>query len=157
MSAKIQLIGQPQALHIEKEAITFRLITGPASSTAPKGLPMFKASTYMVQCSQKQYKRARASEQDKSELIIEGYQEPRVDENGKLYIAVVATAILSKQTQDERKLGQIREEAIKTEEAYEAACTQFGDESQQARAALELFEKTKANLIKFMSSHPELR
>jgi hypothetical protein len=156
MSVKVNLTGQPQGLRIEKDIATFKIVAGPASSTAPKGLPMFRAVTYVVQCSQKQYKKARASEQDKSELIIEGYQEPRVDESGKPYIAVVATSVLSKQTQNERKLTQIRDEVVKAEEAYEAACDQFGQASQPARAALELLEKVKANLLKFMSNHPEL-
>lgn len=156
MSAKVNLVGQPQGLRIEKGLVTFKIITGPASSTAPKGLPLFKATTYVVQCSQKQYNKARASEQDKSELIIEGYQEPRTDENGKLYIAVVALSVMSKQSQAERKLAQIRDEVVKAEEAYEAACEQFGQASQQAEAALEFLEKVKANLLKFLSSHPEL-
>ncbi len=155
MSAKVNIIGQPQGLRIEKDIATFKIITGPASSTAPKGLPMFKAATYLVQCSQKQYRKARASEQDKSELIIEGYQEPRVDEGGKLYIAIVATSVLSKQSQTERKLVQIRDEVVKAEEAYEAACNQFGQDTPQAQSALELLEKVKANLVKFMSNHPE--
>jgi hypothetical protein len=157
MTAKITLIGPPQGLRIEKDIATFKLITGPASSTAPKGLPIFKATTYLVQCSQKQYRKARANEQDKSELIIEGYQEPRLDEQGKLYVAVVAVSVISKQAQAERKLAQIRDEVVKAEEAYEAACDRHGLESAQAKAALELMEKVKANLVKFLGSHPELQ
>jgi hypothetical protein len=156
MSAKVNIIGQPQGLRIEHDIATFKIITGPASSTAPKGLPMFRATTYIVQCSQKQYRKARANEQDKSELIIEGYQEPRTDESGKLYIAVVATSVLSKQSQTERKLVQIRDEVVKAEEAYEVACDQFGQDTPQAQSALGLLEKVKANLVKYMSNHPEL-
>ena len=90
MTAKVTLIGAPQGLRIEKDIVTFRIITGPASNTAPKGLTLFKATAYVVQCAQRQYNRGRASERDKSELVIEGYQEPRIGEDGKPYIAVVA-------------------------------------------------------------------
>jgi hypothetical protein len=156
MSAKVNLSGQPQGIQIGSDIVTFKIVTGPASSTAPKGLPMFKAVTYVVQCSAKQFRKARANENDKTDLIMEGYQEPRLDANNKLYIALVATSIMSKQSQSERKLEQIREEVIKAEEAYDAACNQAGQDSPHARAALELLEKVKANLLQFLRSHPEL-
>jgi hypothetical protein len=156
MTAKVTLVGQPQGLCIEKDIVTFRIITGPASSTAPKGLMLFQAVTYVVQCSQRQLNRGRVSDRDKSELIIEGCQEPRIGEDGRPYIAVVALSIVSKQAQTERKLVQLREEVEKAEDAYNAACDQFGDASPQAQAAFETFEKMKAGLVKFMASHAEL-
>jgi hypothetical protein len=156
MSAKTTLIGQPQSLQINKDGIvTFKIIAGPASNTTPKGLPLFKATTYVVQCTQRQLNRGRASDRDKSELVIEGYQEPRIGEDGKPYIAVVALSVASKQAQAERKLVQLREEVEKAEDAYNAACDQFGDESAQARAASETFERMKVGLVEFMASHPE--
>jgi hypothetical protein len=157
MSAKISLIGQPQELHSKGNIVTFKIVTGPASSSAPKGLVLFKPSTYVVQCTERQLKRAHADESDNSELIIEGYLEPRLDGNGKAYIAVVGTSITSKRTQTERKLEQIRTEAIKAEEAYGATCDQYGEESPQASQALELFEKVKGNLVKYLAAHPELK
>jgi hypothetical protein len=54
-------------------------------------------------------------------LVIKGYQEPRVDENGKPYIAVVATSVISKLMQSQRKLEPLREEVGKAQEAYGAA------------------------------------
>ncbi len=36
-------------------------------------------------------------------FVYEGYQEPRVDENGKPYLAVVATSVVSKLMQSQRK------------------------------------------------------
>ncbi len=58
MSAKTNLIGSPQGLRPEKDGgVTFRIVTGPASNTAPKGLPLFKAATYLVQCSVRQLNR----------------------------------------------------------------------------------------------------
>ncbi|MBN1890868.1 MAG: hypothetical protein JW850_22930 [Thermoflexales bacterium] len=157
MSAKINLIGQPQELRVKDNIVTFKIVAGPASNSAPKGLPMFKPSTYVVQCTERQFKRARVDESDDSELVIEGYLEPRLDGNGKACIAVVGTSITSKRAQTERKLEQIRAEAIKAEEAYEAACDQYGEESPQAKAALDLFEKVKSNLVKYLSSHPEIK
>ena len=89
MTAKVTLIGAPQGLRIEKDIVTFRIITGPASNTAPKGLTLLpvsraergraarrKATNYVVQCTQRhdlrsKSNRGRASERDKSELVIE--------------------------------------------------------------------------------------
>ena len=157
MSAKVTLIGQPQSLITKDGIVTFRLLTGPASNTAPKGLQLFKASAYLVQCSERQFTRGRADAGDKSELILEGYQEPRVDESGKPYIAVVALSVVSKQAQNARKLEQLREETVKAEEAYDAACEQFGIDSLQAVAAGQAFEGVKAGLLKFMANHPEVK
>jgi hypothetical protein len=137
MTAKITLIGQPQGLRIEKDIVTFRIITGPASNTAPKGLTLFKATAYVVQCAMRhdlrsKSNRGRASERDKSELVIEGYQEPRIGEDGKPYVAVVALSVAStpegcpvfalgkdkrKNLQAGRKLEQLREEVVKAEDA----------------------------------------
>ena len=149
MTAKITLMGQPQQVQIRNGIVAFSIVTGPASNTAPKGLALFKAVTYRVECSERQYNRGRADVQDKSELILEGYLEPRIDEQGKSYIAVVALSVVSKQVQTTRKLEQLREETVKAEEAFEQACLQFGDESPQAQAAAETFEKVKTGWLKF--------
>lgn len=93
MTAKLTLIGQPQHLRISGGIAAFTITTGPASNTAPKGLTLFKAVTYRVECSERQFNRGRAEAHDKSELILEGYLEPRVDETGKPYIAVVALSV----------------------------------------------------------------
>jgi hypothetical protein len=152
MTAKITLIGQPQHLQIKNGIASFSIITGPASNTAPKGLALFKAVTYRIECSERQLNRGRADARDKSELILEGYLEPRVDETGKPYIAVVALSVISKQVQNARKVEQLREETLKAEEAYEQACEQFGDESLQAQAAAETFEKVKAGWLKLKAA-----
>ena len=155
MSAKITLIGQPQDLRVEKDLVTFKIIASPASNSAPKGLTLFKAVTYVVPCNKRQLERSRTAAHDNSELIIEGYLEPRADAAGRLSIAVVALTISSKQVQSQRKLTQLREETIKAEEAYERACDQHGLDSPEARRAAEAFDKIKANLLKFMSNQPK--
>ena len=86
----------------------------------------------------------------------QGYLEPRIEETGKPYIAVVAVSVISKQVQSARKLEQLHEETIKAEEVYEQTCEQFGDESPQAQAASEAFEKVKAGWLKFKAAHANL-
>jgi single-stranded DNA-specific DHH superfamily exonuclease len=81
----------------------------------------------------------------------------RIGEDGKPYIAVVALSVASKNQQAARKLEQLNEEVGKAEDAYNAACDQYGDDTPQARAALEAFEKLKAGLVKFLENHPELK
>ena len=154
MTAKLTLIGQPQGLKVSNGIASFTITTGPASNTAPKGLTLFKSVTYRVECSERQFNRGRADAQDKSELILEGYLEPRLDEQGKLYVAMVALSVMSKQVQSARKLEQLRDETIKAEEVYEQACDQFGAESPQALAAADAFEKVKAGWLKFKAAHP---
>jgi hypothetical protein len=155
MTAKLTLIGQPQHLKVSNGIAAFTITTGPASNTAPKGLVLFKSVTYRVECSERQFNRGRADARDKSELILEGYQEPRIDETGKPYIAVVALSVISKQVQTARKFEQLRDETVKAEEAYEQACNQFGDESPQAQAAAEAFEKVKAGWLKLKATYSE--
>ena len=91
---------------------------------------------------------------DRSELILEGYLEPRVDEAGKLYVAVVALSVISKQVQHARKVEQLQEETVKAEEAYEQACEQFGADSAQAQATAEAFEQVKAGWLKLKAAQP---
>lgn len=157
MSAKITLVGHPEALQISKGVVTFRIVTGPASNTAPKGLPLFKATTYVVQCSERQYNRGRAHANDKSDLLLEGYLEPRVDEHGKPYVAVIATSVTSMLAQNERKLQQLREQFVQAEAAYEAVCETQGEDSPQAQSALAQWEAAKDSLLKFLEKHPEFK
>jgi len=152
MSAKITLIGQPQGVQVKNGIVSFTITTGPASNTAPKGLNLFKSVAYHVECSERQYNRGRADGRDKSELILEGYLEPRLDEAGRLYVAVVALSVISKQVQQTRKVEQLQEETLKAEEAYEQACEQFGADSAQAQAAAEAFEKVKAGWLKLKAA-----
>lgn len=157
MSAKITLVGHPEDLQISQSIVSFRIVTGPASNTAPKGLPLFETTTYTVQCNERQYNRGRAHADDESDLIIEGYLEPRLDGNGKPVIAVVATALNSMLAQNEKKLQQLREQFVQAETAYETACTTHGENSPHANMALEQWETTKASLLRYLEKHPEFK
>jgi hypothetical protein len=137
--------------------VTFRLVTGPGASAPPKGLPLFKAVTYMVQCTERQYRRGLAHANDHSDLVIEGYVRPQADEQGQLYVAVVATSVSSQRQQAGRKLEQLREAFTQAEAAYEEACAEHGEESPQAAAALTQWEAMKSSLLKFLEHHPEFQ
>lgn len=157
MSAKIILIGHPEALRLANGSVTFRIVTGPPTNTAPKGLPLFKAATYLVQCTERQYNRGRAHPQDTSALVLEGYLEPRVDEHGAPYIAVIATSVVSLLAQNERKLQQLRAQFVQAETAYEAACATHGEDSPQAQTAHQHWEAAKESLLRFLEKHPEFK
>ncbi len=157
MSAKVNLVGHPENLKIEGHSVTFTMVLGPANENPPKGMPLFKPVTYRVLCSLRQYNRGRYDENDQSDLIIEGYQRPDIDKDGRLFIAVVPTSLSSIQIQDERKLVQIREAFVKAEEEYEKACAEFGENSPEAEPLLAAWENQKANLLKFLDKRPELR
>ncbi len=157
MSAKITLVGHPEALQISQGIVSFRIVAGPASNTAPKGLPLFRATTYVVQCNERQYNRGRAHTNDSSDLVIEGYLEPRLDDRGNPTIAVVATAISSILAQSEKKLEQLREQFVQAENAYEAACAAHGENAPQALLALEQWEAMKQSLLRYLEKHPEFK
>ncbi len=157
MSAKIILVGHPESLTIAQGIVTFRLFTGPASATAPKGLPLFKAAPYVIQCTERQYNRGRAHPNDHSDLVLEGYLEPRVDENGKPYVAVIATSVFSLLAQNERKLQQLRDQFVQAEAAHEAASEAHGEDSPQAQAALQQWEAAKSSFLRYLEKHPEFK
>jgi len=88
---------------IEGGTVAFTITAGPPAQNAPKGLPLYGEVTYTVRCSRRQYDKGRTGKDDHSDLVIEGYQEPRLDPaSGRLTIAVVAMSLLSKRLQDER-------------------------------------------------------
>ena len=157
MSAKIALVGHPEDLHIHNGVATFTIVTSPASSTALIGLPLFEAVTYRVQYGEWQYNRGRAHLGDHSDLVVEGCLEPRVDERGKSYIAVVAMSVASILARNEKKLQQLRDQFAQAEEAYDAACASYGDDSPQAQAAQAQWTALKDGLLKFLDKHPEFQ
>jgi hypothetical protein len=157
MGAKITLTGAAKGVQRQNNLVSFQLVTGPAAKNPPKGLSLFGQVVYRVQCTQRQWKRARASGEDNSALIVEGYCEPQQDPaTGKLYIAVVAMSLQSMKRQNEQKLQQLAEEAEKAKVAYKEAKS-GGATRQELEPLAERLVKAHESVERFLERHPELR
>lgn len=156
MGAKVILTGTAKNVqqHSKTNTVTFTIITGPVVKHAPKGLSLFGEVKYVVTCSARQWRQARASEDDDSDLTVEGFQEAR-QEGGKLYIAVGAMSVQSNRLRQERKHTQLIAE-------FEDAKAQFAEARQADTPKNELealaarLVKARDNLVKFREAHPEL-
>jgi hypothetical protein len=156
MGAKITLTGQAKDIQKLERSVSFYIVTGPATRHPPRGLKLFGQTRYHVECSQRQWRRARCDADDSSDLVVEGYLEPRRDpETGHLYIAVVAMSVQSTLAQNARKLQQLEDvlkEARETfRQAREAGASQ---ETLEAKAAA--FVKANDSVQNFVEKHPEL-
>jgi len=156
MGAKVILTGAVRDVQCKGEIVSFRLVTGPATKNAPKGLKLFGPVTYQVQCTQRQWNRALWNPGDGSDLVIEGFVEPRRDpETGKLYIAVVAMSVTSQRKQDERKLQQLMQ-------ALDEARSEFREAKEREAPQAELeqkaaaFIKAQEGVERFRERHAEL-
>jgi hypothetical protein len=157
MGAKITLTGAAKGMQHQNNLISFQLVTGPATKNPPKGLNLFGQVTYQVQCTQRQWNRARASADDHSDLIVEGYCEPRQDPaTGKLYIAVVAMSLRSMKRQNEQKLQQLAKELEKAKAAYQETKSS-GATRQELEPLAERLVKAHESVERFLERHPELR
>jgi len=156
MGAKITLTGTATGIQRQNTIVSFRLITGPATKTAPRGLELFGQVTYHVQCTQRQWKRAYASNDDHSELIVEGYCEPRHDPaTGKLFVAVVAMSLHSMRKQNEQKLEQLSDDLEKAKTAFQEAKA-GGASRQELEPLAERLVKAHESVERFLERHPEL-
>lgn len=157
MGAKIILTGTPKnVVHTKQNTVKFTIITGPAVNNSPKGLDLYGTILYQVECSNRQWRRGRFNDKDESDLIIEGYQEPRLTDNEKLYIAVVGMSVQSIRLQKERKFAQLTEE-------FERAAKEFAlgrKRENTPKAKLEqlagILVKARDNLNTFKERNPEL-
>jgi len=157
MGAKITLTGTPRGVQRHDRIVSFRIATGPATNSPPKGLKLFGQVSYRVQCTQRQWNRARAGDDDTSDLIVEGYCEPRQDpETGKLYIAVVAMSVRSMRKQNEQKLKQLMTELEKAKAAYQEAKA-GGATRRELEPLAERLVKAHESVERFLERHPELR
>jgi hypothetical protein len=93
---------------------------------------------------------------DPSDLLIEGYLEPRRDpESDELYVSVVATAMQSTRPHNERRLAQLQAALDEAREDFRRVSEGGGSKkAQQARAAA--FVKANDRLKRFLARHPEL-
>lgn len=156
MGAKITLTGQAKDIQKQERSVSFYIVTGPATKHPPRGLKLFGQTRYHVECSLRQWRRARCDPDDTSDLIVEGYLEPRRDpETGQLYISVVAMAVQSVLVQNARKLEQLQEVLQTTREDFKRAKAAEADrEILEERAAA--FVKANESVQRFLEQHPEL-
>jgi hypothetical protein len=156
MGAKITLTGQAKDIEKQERSVSFYILTGPATQHPPRGLKLFGQTRYAVECTLRQWRRARLDPEDNSDLVIEGYQEPRRDpETGHLYIAVVAMSVQSTMTQDARKLTQLEEVLDQARDAFcqaKDSGTPRGELEEKAAA----FVKANESVQSFLQQHPEL-
>ena len=156
MGAKIALTGVAKGLQREENIVSFQLVTGPATKSAPRGLVLFDQVTYHVQCTMRQWNRARTSSDDNSELIIEGYCEPRQDPaTGKLFIAVVAMSLRSMRKHNEQKLSLLCDDLEGAKAAYQEAKT-GGTSRQELEVLADQLVKAHESVERFLERHPEL-
>jgi len=155
MGAKITLTGAAKAIQRQDNIISFRLVTGPATKNPPKGLKLFGQVTFHVQCTRRQWNRARVGPDDNSELIVEGYCEPRQDpDTGKLYVAVVAMSLRSMRKQNEQKLAQLAQELEKEKSAFQEARAS-GAMRKELEPLAERLVKAHESVERFLERHPE--
>lgn len=155
MGAKVILTGQAQEVQIQDQVVLLIMVTGPSIQQPPRGLALFEPVRYQVECTLRQWRRARYDDQDRTDLVVEGYQEPRRDETGKLYIAVVAQSIQSLLAQNAHKLEQLQEALEQARESFKQA-----REAGALRPVLEekaaALVKANENLEAFRVRHSEL-
>jgi hypothetical protein len=156
MGTEIVLTGQAKDIQKHDRSITFHIITGPAAKKPPRGLKLFGPTLYQVECTSRQWGRARQHADDHSDLTVEGYLEPRRDsETGRLYIAVIATSVQSALLQNVRELehlGQVLQEA---RDAFMCAREQGVDRPLLEEKAATFVEASE-NVQQFLARHPEL-
>jgi hypothetical protein len=160
MGAKLTLTGPAQKIQEGNTIVKFQIISGPAVKNPPKGLPLYGQVRYEVQCSARQWRKARVHDQDDSDLIVEGYIKPKVDDKGRPFVALVAMSVMSQMTVSKRKQQQLYDAMCQAEDAYiELFDRAEADPAAKARleAASERLEQAKAGYLRFMERHPELQ
>ena len=156
MGAKIVLSGQATEIEKTTETVSFTITTGPATRRAPRGLDLYGRTRYRVTCTMQLWDKAHLIPDDPSDLLVEGYLEPRRDpDRDELYVAVVTTALQSTRPHNERRLAQLQEALDEAREDFRRASQEGGSKQvQQARAAA--FVKANDRLKRFLERHPEL-
>ncbi len=157
MGAKIVLTGQARDIQKSDQAISFTVVTGPATRRPPRGLRLFEPVHYRIECTARQWQRAREDPNDQSDLLVEGYIEPRRDpETGQVYVAVVATLLQSMAVQNRAKLRQLEQALQDARAAYQQA-RESGMPRAEMEARAAAFVQANAGRNEFLELHPELR
>ena len=151
MGATLTIIGHPQRVRTADERqVAFEIVAGPPNSTfAPKGMPVFGLVTYHILCQQRMWDRGHLDREDRSDVIVEGYLEPRFGEDGGLFIAVVATSLTTRLVQITRKAQQLLAEAVEADRVYRALCTQYSADSPVVKDAEAAMEKAREGLAHY--------
>ena len=156
MGAKIVLSGQTVEIEKTADYVSFTIQTGPATRRPPRGLDLYGSTRYRVTCTAQLWKQAHQLPDDPSDMLVEGYLEPRRDpERDELYIAVVATAMQSTLPHNRRRLEQLQAALDEAREAFRIA-SEGGDSKQVAQAKAAAFVKANERVKRFLERHPEL-
>lgn len=157
MGAKIVLSGQAKEIEQATDHVSFTIQTGPATRRPPRGLDLYDPTRYRVTCTAQAWDDAHPVPDDPSDLLVEGYLEPRRDpESDQLYVAVVATGVQSTRPHNERRLAHLQEALAEAREAFRRASEQdVSKKVQQAKAAA--FLKANDRVKRFLERHPELK
>ncbi|MBC8444929.1 MAG: hypothetical protein H8D77_02280 [Chloroflexi bacterium] len=156
MGAEIVLTGQAKDIQKHDRSITCHIIAGPAAKQPPRGLKLFGQTLYQVECTIRQWRRARQHANDHSDLTVEGYLEPRRDsETGRLYIAVIATSVQSALLQNVCKLEQLEQVLQEARDAFVCAREQGVDQRLLEEKAARFVEASEC-VGQFLERHPEL-
>ena len=156
MGAKIVLSGQTVEIEQSADYVSFTIQTGPATRRPPRGLDLYGSIRYRVTCTAQLWDRAHQIPDDPSDMLVEGYIEPRRDaESDELYVAVVATAMQSTFPHNKRRLDKLQEELDEAREAFRIASEQ-GAPKQNTQARAAAFVKANDRVKRFLERHPEL-
>ena len=154
MGAKIVLSGEAQNIQRVGEVVTFTIQTGPATRQAPPGLKLYGRSQYSIACTAEQWERAYQDEH--KAVIVEGYLEPRRDEEtGALYVAVVATVLQSALAHSRQRLRRMEQALDQARKAFKTA-RDAGTLQQELEAKASALVQANQKLTRFLKRHPDL-
>lgn len=156
MGAKIKLSGRARNVEKGERSVAFTIVTGPATRHPPRGLKLFGPVKYRIECTLRQWGRARHGPDDSSNLIVEGYVEPQRDgQTGELCISIVATSLQSTRKYNAEKLERLCRALEEAREAFR--CAREADappELLKAKAAA--FVEANQAFEELLSKYPEL-
>jgi len=156
MGARIILTGRPRSVRSADCGVAFEIVAGPPNASTPRGMPVFRLTTYHVVCPQRMWDRGHLDRDDRSDVIVEGYLEPRVSEAGQPYVAVVATTLTTKLVDITRKARQLLAEATDAEKGYQALCSRYSEDAPVVQTARAEMEKIRTGLTRFCEANSEL-
>ena len=156
MGAKIVLSGEAQNIHQEGQVVTFTIDTGPATRHPPPGLKLYGRTHYRIECAASQWEHAHTDRNEHSALIVEGYLEPRQDEETRqLYVAVAATVLQSALAHSQRRLRRLQQALNDAREAFKAT-RDAGASQQEMEAKASALVQANQALTRFLERHPDL-